>query len=134
MGESLTEEEAMERIRKDEEERKRKEEEKAQKAEARKRKREERERKKKEKEKRKEERAKKKNKGKTSQRSEGESDEWFCPQCLLPYQDNDVWVECDGCQLWFHADCCGYSGWTVEELATETFVCMICEVEKVSYM
>lgn len=104
VGESLTEEEAMERIRKDEEEKIRKEE-KAKRAEICRRKREDKQTKKKQK-------------------------EWFCPQCLKQYDKRSLWIECDSCQLWYHAQCTEYKGWSTQDLSTETFVCPICVVEK----
>ena len=55
----------------------------------------------------------------------------FCPQCLLPEDTSSEvqWIQCDGCELWYHSECCGYIGWTVEELQYETFICGICEAE-----
>ena len=125
----------MERIRKDEEERKRKGEEKAQKAEARKRKREERERKKKEKEKRKEERAKKKNKGK-SHREAREKVVMSGSSHSVTYH---IKMKMSGlsamaANFGFTQTAVGTVGRQWKSWHTETFVCMICKVEKVSCM
>ena len=34
----------------------------------------------------------------------------FCPQCLVEENkdDNDTWIQCDGCNLWYHSQCAGY--------------------------
>ena len=55
--------------------------------------------------------------------------EWYCPHCLIPHGSRGIWVECEGCQLWYHARCAGYEGWSEEDLTSETFVCGICVSE-----
>ena len=91
-GESLTEEEAMERVRVMEEEKKRMQEEKVERAERRKRKRQE-----------KEEATMSKRK-RDGNKNNSDSPAWFCPYCLESERSDDkVWMECDQCQFWYHA-------------------------------
>ena len=114
----------MERIRKDEEEKRKKEQEKAERAERRKRKQEEKQRKASQ---------KKASPCQREKRAQHDLDddipEWYCTQCLLPHSTEGLWVECDGCQWWYHASCAGYGGWNERELQSETFVCRICTTE-----
>ena len=118
-GESLTEEEAMERVRVMEEEKKKMQKEKAERAERRKRKREE-----------KETAATNKRK-RSSEKRTADSTAWFCPYCLEPEEnDNKVWMECDQCQFWYHATCAGYNEQSASQLMAVTFICSICEREK----
>ena len=49
-----------------------------------------------------------------------------CPACKGSYHDDKVWVECEFCHQWYHADCAGYSGWIAEDLQLETFFCSWC--------
>ena len=50
-----------------------------------------------------------------------------CPACNGPYDSDDrIWIQCEGCQVWYHASCSVYDGYT-EELENETFVCADCE-------
>ena len=44
-----------------------------------------------------------------------------CPACKGSYHDEKVWLECEFCHQWYHADCAGYSGWIEEDLQLETF-------------
>ncbi len=134
-GESLTSEEAMERERAAEEE-KRKEQEKAERAEARKRKqRKQREeaRKKKQAEKAEARKRKRKQPSTTAKRHKpmlDEDSQWFCPQCHAEeVHSTEVWVECEGCQFWYHSSCAGFDGYTEDELEHKTFICGVCTGE-----
>ena len=49
-----------------------------------------------------------------------------CPTCKGSYHDEKVWLECEFCHQWYHADCAGYSGWIKEDLHLETFFCSSC--------
>ncbi len=137
-GESLTSEEAMERERAAEEEKRKKEQEKAERAEARKKKKAEKTereeaRKKTQAEKAEARKRKKKQPSTTAKRHKpllDEDSQWFCPQCHgEEVHSTEVWVECEGCQFWYHSSCAGFDGYTEDELEHETFICGICTGE-----
>ena len=46
----------------------------------------------------------------------------ICPSCD-DTDDDRMWVACEYCDQWYHADCLGYSEWTEEEIQQETFIC-----------
>ena len=49
----------------------------------------------------------------------------ICPSCD-DTDDDRMWVACEYCDQWYHADCLGYSEWTEEEIQQETFICPRC--------
>ena len=111
-GESMTSEEALQRVRREEEEKQRKEEEKE--------------------ERRKQREAKKREREtKLNKRSKKKTDnDYFCLECQGKYreQDNgDQWIECESCLGWAHQSCANFPGLTHTQLMAVTYVCSTCE-------
>ena len=114
-GESLTADDAIERVRVAEEEKRRKEEQKNKRAEERKRKQNE-----------------KQTSSKKPKRSSTVSRDApiVCPVCLIPEDsDGELWVECESCQQWYHASCAHLDGYTQRELKHHIFLCDVCTGE-----
>ena len=60
-----------------------------------------------------------------SEDTSGEESEGECPGCGLIYgsaQDEQQWVQCDNCTLWWDMTCAGVN----ESIANSTFVCSYC--------
>ena len=117
-GESLTSDEAMEEVRRAEEEKEKKEKEKKERAA--------------ERQKRKEEKAREKERRMTNktnkQQKKQRKRKGQCPTCDAPYdEDNEVWIQCESCKIWSHKDCAGYGEWNEEELEEEAFLCSECQ-------
>lgn len=56
---------------------------------------------------------------------EGEEDCSANPKCLRPVGKEVHWVQCDGCELWFHLHCIGLKPEQVSE--DEDFICRSCK-------
>ena len=67
------------------------------------------------------------------ERHEGGNSEDDCsannPRCKRPTGKQVHWVQCDGCQLWFHLYCIGLKPAQISE--EEDFMCKACKVKKV---
>ncbi|RXG69427.1 Lysine-specific demethylase 5A [Armadillidium vulgare] len=60
-----------------------------------------------------------------SSESEEEIDEQCAAEeCIKPYGSNVQWVQCDGCDLWFHYACVGISQKDITE--DEDYLCLTC--------
>ncbi len=115
IGESLTSEEAIERLRKEEEEKKKKEEEKLE----RKRKREEKKKEKGSKSKRKQTKV---NKEDTCSIRQSRA---MCLECQTYYdmdEGDEGWIECEKCFDWYHMECVG-----IEQTADKENVSFVCD-------
>ncbi|XP_030639684.1 lysine-specific demethylase 5B-B isoform X2 [Chanos chanos] len=62
-----------------------------------------------------------------SQSDDSEEDMVLCPaeRCLQPEGDEVFWVQCDGCNQWFHMICVGVSA---ELAAEEDYMCVNCNM------
>ncbi len=49
--------------------------------------------------------------------------------CGREDEDGEEWVECERCQSWHHVSCSDY-----DEKVSETFICIKCLLEKVSFL
>ena len=117
----------MDRVRKAQEEKEQRECKKKEKAEERKRKREEKERRAKEKNTKGgtcKPRHKRTNKSLTPSTSQS----GHCPVCDAPYdEDDELWLQCENCEVWCRKDCAGYGDWTEEDLMSELYMCDKCQ-------
>merc|ERR1712136_400083 len=67
-------------------------------------------------------------KRKNSESSEQEEEQEDCsanPKCQRPTGKEVHWVQCDGCELWFHLHCIGLKPEQVSE--DEDFICKTCK-------
>ena len=137
-GESLTGEEALERLRKDEEEKKEKERQKEERKRIREEKKKEREEKKKEIEERKRKRQEQrmtKTTPKIKRRKTKNSEKAGCLECGLLSDDdddeNENWIQCESCLGWIHQTCGGHPTLNSDQLQALTFLCKTCEDEEI---
>ena len=40
---------------------------------------------------------------------------------------NELWLQCENCEVWCHKDCAGYGDWTEEDLMSELYMCDKCQ-------
>ena len=65
--------------------------------------------------------------------SSASDDHWFCELCNGKWiaDNDDVWIQCDSCDIPFHLQCCGleYDKFDYYELDLEAieFVCFNCD-------
>ncbi|XP_021552696.1 LOW QUALITY PROTEIN: transcription factor 19 [Neomonachus schauinslandi] len=55
----------------------------------------------------------------------GSGEPCAAPCCYLPEEETVAWVQCDGCDVWFHVACVGYS---IQDAREADFQCPGCRV------
>ena len=136
----MTSEEAMDRVKKAEEEKKEKEREK----EENKRKREQKKKEREEKSKQADRKRKQKERGKqrrnknTKRRKKQEEEHACCLECGLYSDESDYdlaeeqWIQCESCLEWTHQSCGGHPNASLNDLAALTYLCKTCEAEDIT--
>ena len=60
----------------------------------------------------------------TDEESDTDDEACAASRCFHPVGQNVDWVQCDGCELWFHYVCVGLSSGDIVE--DEDYLCNIC--------